>query len=308
MNTAICTLFEGNYHYGVGALINSLYYHGFRGVVWVGYRGDLPPWAKDLKMCQDYQEFAVAEGCVIRFILLTTPVHFTNYKPDFMLQLWEHYCPETEALFYLDPDIIIKCHWSFFEDWVTFGVALCEDVNSPVPGSHPLRMAWQRFYKPHGFSFDSSVDIYVNGGFVALSKSNKQFLYEWKKIQDLMAPVIGGLQNVGIKNRTFMFCKTDQDALNIAMQSSTSPVSLMGKEAMDFIPGGITMSHAIGSIKPWRKNFIIEALKGKAPRLAAKSYWQHTQFPIQLYSQQKLFWKQVDLRCGAAIGRFIRRN
>jgi len=308
MNTAVCTLFEGHYHYGLGALINSLYYHGFRGVIWVGYRGALPPWAKNLKRCQEYQEFTVAKECVIHFILLTTLAHFTNYKPDFFLQLWEHYCPDAEALFYFDPDIVIKCHWSFFEEWIMFGVALCEDTDSPVPGSHPLRMAWRRFYEPHGFSFISSVDTYVNGGFVGLTRTNKQFLHEWKRIRDLMAPAIGGLQNTRIKDRSFMFYNTEQDGMNIAWQCSKCPSSLMGKEAMDFIPGGITMSHAIGPIKPWKKNMISQALGGKAPRLADKCYWQNTQTPIQIYSQPWLFWKKIELRCGAAIGRFIRRN
>ncbi|RUR87964.1 hypothetical protein DSM107007_11270 [Nostoc sp. PCC 7120 = FACHB-418] len=298
-------MFEGNYHYGVGALANSLYYHGFRGIIWVGYRGELPPWAQPINKYGNYHEYFVADSCMIRFIKLETDDHFTNYKPNLMLRLWKEFCPDIEALFYFDPDIVIKCRWSYFEEWVTYGVALCEDVNSPVPNSHPLRMAWRNFYELYGYIFNSSVDIYVNGGFIGVKNSEKEFLENWCKIQGLMSSSIGGLNNANIKDRTFMFNKTDQDALNITLMSNNLPISLMGKEAMDIIYGGFTMSHALGAKKPWKGSTIFQVIKGKKPRQAEKEYWKYTLKPIKLYSKLEFIIRKIELKISSFLGRFI---
>src|SRR5450631_3672108 len=92
MTTAICTLFENNYHYGVAALTNSLYISGYRGAIYAGYRGTLPPWclnAKENKLLNwpDSKTLEVADGIQIHFLPLNTPYHLANYKPDFMLSL-----------------------------------------------------------------------------------------------------------------------------------------------------------------------------------------------------------------------------
>ena len=87
-----------------------------------------------------------------------------------------------------------------------------------------------------------------------------------------------------------------------------APISTVGPEGMDFIPGGTIMSHAtVPNVKPWRKKLILSALEGSSPTMTDRMYWQHAQTPIKLYSSAMFFWKRFDLRCGSAIGRFISR-
>jgi hypothetical protein len=315
MKSAICTLFEGDYHYGVGALTNSLYHHGFRGEIWVGYRGDLPPWAKNIKSKGRYEQYQVAEDCYLNFLKLKTNYHLTNYKPNFMLDLLSFFCSSSEAIFYFDPDIVIKCRWSFYEDWISHGVALCEDINSPVLKNHPFRMTWRKIFEPLGFDLDSNlaIETYVNGGFIGLKISDVDFLKRWLKIQDIMSPFIGGLEKakVGADNKnlisdpTFAFNSTDQDALNITLMSYEEPTTIIGKEGMDFRHGGLTMSHAIGDNKPWKRNMTLMSLKGKAPRLADKEYWKYTQSPIKLYSNLELNIQKIDFIFGKLLSRIL---
>ena len=306
MISAVCTLFENHYHYGVGALVNSLYQNGFRGVIWAGYRGSLPIWAKNLIPHENYHEFSVAEGCSIRFVPLVTNRHLTNYKPVFMVDLWQHYCPEAENLFYFDPDITIKCRWSFFEEWVGCGIALSQDVSSYMPANHPKRFAWKRYAENKNYPVLNQVNQYFNGGLVGVSRNHISALVAW---QDLLQ----GLEDDGVNLIDFMpgdptkpFYVPDQDTLNILPMILVDPFSTLGPEGMDFVPGGTTMSHALGSPKPWRKNMVLKALRGVAPTAADKGYWRNVKSPIPLYSAYDKMLNQVSLRIGAAIGRFIR--
>jgi len=303
--SAVCTLFENDYHYGLGALVNSLYHHGFRGAVWAGYRGALPPWAQLVKPVQDLHEYRVADACVIRFVPLATDYHFTNYKPHFMLQVWRDYCPDAQALFYFDPDIVIKCRWSFYEEWVTGGIALCEDVNSPMPATHPLRTGGRGWCVRHGITLNGGADVYVNGGFIGVPRGAEGFLNEWLKILELIGPDVSGLSNHKGGDRTSLFSIPDQDALNITLMNWSQPVSPIGQEGMDFKFGGYTMSHAVGPAKPWRKSMIANALRGRRPSLADQAYWRSTEAPIRLYSRATLLRKRAALLIAAGIGRYF---
>jgi hypothetical protein len=303
-------MFEGDYQFGLAALVNSLHLHGFRGTVWVGYRGPLPPWASPLAGNGSGSCYKVAEGLELHFLPLATKNHLTNYKPDFMLNLWEQHCPEAHAMFYFDPDIVIRCRWSYFEDWARAGIALCEDINSPLSRTHPLRFQWNEIYSRNGYPLKFTADQYVNGGFQGITSENRAFLKDWLQVQEIMGREIGGLNKItkDVGGREHAFSKTDQDALNIALAITRQPISVIGKEGMEFISGGFTMSHSTGHLKPWNTSFLKESLRGYPPSSASKSHFDHVEAPIRPYSQMELKKKRLELRIASAIGRFYCRG
>jgi hypothetical protein len=311
MKTAICTLFEGDYHYGVGVLANSLYHHGFQGIVWAGYRDCLPSWATPLQQVQDYHELVVAEGCAIRFVQVDPPMHLANYKPHFM---WDVLVrdPELEAIFYFDPDIVNRCRWDFYERWVSRGIALCGDSWYHVPSNHPRRLAWQAFAEDQGFPCQRSLEHHYNAGFVGIPRQSQSMLLLWQKLIEVAAEAgYLDLKDVYAEQTTFSYpyLPNDQLALNLALMLITDPLTTVGPDGMDFAPGGTLMSHAtVPHVKPWRKKLIGSALQGMPPTLTDKLFWQHTQVPVPIYSAQTLRWKRLTLTVGAAIGRFIRRS
>jgi hypothetical protein len=310
MSSVVCTLFEGDYHQGVGVLTNSLYAHGFRGVVWAGYRGALPPWVSGAREQGGYTEFSPAEGITLRFVELPVKIHLTNFKPDFVLMLWQKYCPEAQAIFYFDPDITVMGSWTFFATWVDAGVAMCADVNPSMPANHPIRFAWKKFYQAYGITFRRELDIYFNGGFFGLKRDQIEFLHCWQRLQELMAQEIGGMGNVNVRDRTFMFNKTDQDAMNVAAMACEPSVSPMGQDGMDFQygGGGYVMSHAAGGSKPWNKAFLKDLfLHGSRPSRTDRLFFKHVKSPIVVFSSASLGCKLFTLLSASFLGRFMSR-
>jgi hypothetical protein len=307
MSTAVCTLFEGNYHFGLAALVNSLCLRGFQGVVWVGYKGDLPEWTGKAQDENGYREFTATEDVSIRFIRQQTSKHLNNCKPTFMQQVFQM-DTDIEALFYFDPDIIVKCPWNFIEEWAKQGVTLCQDINHCLPANHPTRLIWKKFAAENGHNASRASDVFYNGGFVGLTRQHMSFLTIW---EELMC----ALCDHGIDLSMFRFADAhypnvvfDQDLMNVAAMITEHPLSTVGPQEMDFIPGGTIMSHATGSPKPWKKRMTLQALKGYPPSNADKGYWQHTQTPINLYSPLQRAVKKIDLRVGAAVGRVMSRS
>ena len=315
MNSAICTLFEGHYHHGVAALVNSVYKNGYRGSVFAGYKGSLPKWASSAKKnCELSWEgavtLAVSEDLEVHFIRIDSELHLTNYKPFFLLDIFKRLGKAVEAIFYFDPDIVIKCHWKFFENWLSHGVALVEDINHNMSPTHPLRMEWLKVILTSNKKVTRNLHSYFNGGFCGLSRQNIEFLQVWVDIISTSVQHFNFTPDKWVNNsdRSNLFYKHDQDTLNIAVMCCISPICEMGPEAMDFKHGGWTMSHAVGQNKPWNKNFLWSAIKGNPPSLADKAFWSHVSEPIAIRNIYQIQSKYISILVASFMARFYRKG
>ena len=153
MNITLCTLFEGNYHFGVAALSNSLIAAGYDGELWVGYRGALPGWIVDapgFDRASNQLQVGTLKLCMVE---LDTPLHFTYYKPTFIHEMLEKHAPDAAFVAYIDPDIVMKCDWATFTGWFTDdGISVIEDVNGTLPARHPKRLQWKRYFDQHAIA------------------------------------------------------------------------------------------------------------------------------------------------------------
>jgi hypothetical protein len=308
----VCTLFEGDYHFGLAALINSLVQNGFQGCIAAGYRGALPPWIDQLKPLNGASPagavgYEVCPGVRTEFIPLDTTVHFTNLKPEFMRQMIRER-KSCKYIWYFDPDIVIRCAWSFYVQWVRYGVALCEDVNGSLPANHPLRYHWMELVSPSGLKNPQPLSKYYNGGFIGMPTRCIGFLDLWQDVTRIAESVGFDVRGFGTGDRTNPFFRADQDTLNIAVMYTEHPLTTIGADGMDFAPGGGTMFHAIGPLKPWRKKMVLSALGGLPPSGSDKAFVANLTHPIRPYTGFSLAQKRLSCRVGAMIGRFYHRR
>jgi len=316
MKFAVCTLFEKHYHFGVAVLVNSLVKKGFKGDIYVGYRGDLPQWT-DMAVSNTSLNWNGASTLEVNgdvklhFLPVEIDYQFTNYKPYFMLELFAGICSDCEGVAYFDPDIVVKATWKFFETWMGHGVALVHEIiSNDMPPNHPIRKEWEKVIQKSGRTTTRNMYSYINAGFFAVSKKHIEFVQIYKEMIEL------GRSHFNLEPTNFQFTASredlffakDQDALNIAAMCSESPLSEMGPEGMDFIHGGFTMSHAVGGAKPWKKNFISSALSGISPTLADKNFWANVYGPIKPYSNGQIKIKKIAIATSSLISRFYVKN
>lgn len=303
----VCTLYEGDYHIGVAVLINSIVQGGFRGLFWVGYRGALPPWIAQLPQREDglYQ----VNDALLGFELLDSSVHFTHFKPEFMNRII-HRGIARKYLWYVDPDITIRCKWSFYERWARYGVCLCQEIiMGTMASDHPIRCEWVELAEKAGWGKPvRQQERYYNGGFVGLDIKHKEFLDVWEAANQLANSngVDQSQFQTGSRANTFQFA--DQDAMNITAMYAKAPLSTIGPEGMGWIAGGFTMYHTVGGKKPWRKKFIQSVLSGDPPWNGDKHFLECAGGPIQPFKDGKLRSLRRQAQLATLIGRFYSRQ
>jgi hypothetical protein len=317
MRVVTCTLFEKQYHLGVAVLINSLARAGFTGEFHAGFRGPLPPWAGNA-IQRDAATWDMPVEGGLRLVLkqVETSAHFTNYKPDFMLETLA--VSDADAVIYFDPDVVVNATWRYLEEWLSCGVAVCDDVNSPMAENHPRRVGWRRFFAESGAHLRYRGSRYANGGVVGVLREHARYLEVWRDLLAAVTTSLGGADVVGIGGGRNLegaygfadcFRQPDQDVLNAALEACPDiPVSFLGKQAMGFDAGTPQLPHATGGRKPWTRRFLREALQGRAPARVDKYFWQFADGPLRPFDMSRIRATRWRVTVASALGRFIRRT
>ncbi len=315
MTSAVCTLFEGDYHIGVAALLNSLHASGYEGTVFVGYRGRLPNWASGGNV--ELGTFPNSSskngtGIQVSFVHLKTDYHLTNFKPFFMLDLLNGPASNATKIFYFDPDICVVSPWLFFELWIENGVGVCENNISPLLASDPRRSIWSR---------DIGVPIaktnaYFNAGFVGLQVAHIGLLQAWASVLLKIAKSFGGPQVSPIfdtahvqnfQSNAWAYEAADQDALNIALGIvGDLPISARAKDAMGFTPGMKNMHHFLGSPKLWNKKHLRFWDRKNRADPHERLFWKFTRGPLTPFSTSRFRLRAIRFYVGLTLSYLTR--
>ncbi|HLP08125.1 MAG TPA: hypothetical protein VK178_08155 [Opitutaceae bacterium] len=309
MPSVVTTLFEGDYHYGVAALANSLARNGYTGRLWTAYRGALPTWA-DVAPAADGTRHIAAGSVEIVLFPHPTDIHFTHYKPWWMQEVLDTHEPGADAVFYFDPDIVVCSRWSYYEEWAGYGIALCEDNHYHVGPHHPLRHAWAKFARERGREVVHTLHRFCNGGFQGVRREHRSFLSDWAELVQAVEPESGSLKGWRSLDRTHRFWSANQDTMNLAAMITPHPVAIYGPNGMDFLPsaGRPMMSHAVDKPKPWKKRYVLEALRGQPPSRPDRWFWEYADGPLPLFPAATVRARRRAIKLGALLGRFYRRS
>jgi hypothetical protein len=297
VTTVVCTLFEGGYEAGAAALLNSLHRSGFEGEVVCGHRGARAAWSGQVQ---------ALEPLSVVFQPINRPEHLTYVKPRLMQDVL-HGSADVNRVVYLDPDVVVKCRWDVVESWMDGGVAAVEDVNGNVPAHHPMRTRWRQYLEASDVPVAGPRNVYVNAGFLGVPRKHAELLTVWWELVQGSARVLGGLSALKNRSPNDLFHSADQDALNMALEVVPCDLSWVGREGMDFAPGGSLLSHAIGQPKPWEGRALGRALSGYPPSAAHREFLRHTSTPLAALGSLRLQRLRADLMAATLVSRVWRR-
>jgi len=300
----IVCLFDGHYHLGAAAFINSVVACGFTGLIYVGYRGLLPPWVNLFGQLAEHQ-YNISPGVVAEFKEVDTFMHLGYYKPFFINDAFERFTL-TNKFYYFDVDIIIKAPWTFYSEWLKNSPCLCLDNSFPfIHHTHPWRKQWKLLASPEEEIAQNNIDYYFNSGFLGIERKSSVLIDRWINLTERYKE-IGGDLNRFIKN-SYSSLKGDQDLLNAAITISPNiEVSIIGQEGMGFTYPVTLMEHAIGDDKPWKNRFIKQLIvSGHKPNAAEKSFFLHCDHPIHIFPNYKYRLKKYDLLISSFFGRVL---
>jgi len=304
----VCTLWENDFHKGVGTLVNSLTRVGFNGKVWAGYRGDLPLWVGKKVSDGERHTISATQGIEVIFVRLTTTVHFSQYKAQWMMRVFSELDPDAAGIYYFDPDMLILGEWGFFEQWIQYGLALCEDGSYPLNPTHPLVRGWQKYAAHLGYSDWQFGGTQFNSGLLGVAREFEGFLPIWQNVMESVRRDFKIIESLKTGLRTDLFYATDQDALTLAASVAPFPVSWVGPDGMAFDRGEWLTIHAY-SHKPWRRRVLRDLLvDGQKPDSALRLYWKLAGGPLQIETTARIRSHRWLIPIAALLGRFYHRS
>lgn len=313
IKSEVCTLFEGSYHVGVAALINSLCAFNYKGNIWIGYRGKLPPWIEQFnsKELIDYLVVDIYPEVKANFVYLETDIHFTNYKPQF-IEIVKKLCSnQIKYIFYFDPDIIINQNWAFFENWASYGLAICQDPNLSFSENHPIRKRREDLVLALGYNLNHKLSAYYNAGFIGVPMSKYDFSTLWTELFEVMVknrivdlqPGWNNKNKIGVD---YFSGTEDQDIFNVALSIYEGGLSDLGPDGMGFHHGFSAMAHFTGRPKPWNRRHLYELiLNGIRPSRWQLVFMRYLSKPIKIYPHWRISLKTIDLLFARALSRII---
>ena len=303
MKHGILTLYEGNYHLGVGALINSAVHSGFEGTFLVGYRDAPPPWLAQLERVRE-GVYAVG-GCELECFRCDPGRHLTYHKPFAALELLEARA-ELDTIFYADPDVLFLAPWAYFEKWVGCGVTLCLDANFPFVGRHhPWRKDWGGIIDRAQLKTVNTTTRYYNAGFFGLRRKDIGLLKNWAILTERFEEEGGSTAAMDTANFV-VSVRSDQELLAAAAMTFED-ISEIGQEGMGFNGHYCILSHAVESPKPWVQNNLRTALAGRGVSVACSLFWDYCEHPILIRSPRALRIKKLSVKLAKLLSRFYRR-